>query len=942
MVGSSSVVTDNEIVGNQALVGSGSWDTPQGGGVFAADTQHHTNPCAHTRLEDGDVRPVVAGNRIEGNSATDLYHSPDGIGGGLSSWGTAIQLSDNEIVSNTAGNLGAGVSVFEHCFPGQNEVPVAVEVSGNLVMSNALTIEGYGSVGGMTLECITGAVRNNTVVGNRGSWVGGLYLYGYGILVEGNEVAGNMADVVGGVIALGPGQVTINDNRIIGNIGRSAEGGIGVGFGSIVLSGNEIISNTGEYGGGIAVGGSASTTIAILDANQVIANHATENGGGILIWPDTVFTLTNNIIADNSAVGLGGGICISNSQGSLINNTFAQNEEGAGEGVYLAGTADATILNNVIVSHTYGIYNAGSGTPDVNYNDLRGSSVSDYFGVTPGAGNISSDPWFVDPGGGDYHLWLTSPAVDMGHPDDTLAPPVDIDGEVRPLGSRVDMGADEVPFEVWIWKSDQPDPVLPGELVTYTIRLSNVSTDSIGGLVMTDRVPVDTGLEWASDGGVESGGVVSWPVVSLDVGEMVTRTMVVRVDTGPSDGTLLHNDEYGANSEELTRPVMGIPVTTRVGVPSLEISNTAQPDPVRAGGTLTYTLEVRNEGGIKASNLEITDTVPDNATFSWSSNGGEETGGVVTWALSELGSGQSVERAMAVTADERLANGSQIENEEYGVVCDEVTVPVMGSPVSVEVGEPVLAIDKSDDPDPVLPGGELTYTVVVTNSGGWEGAGVVLTDRVPLGTAFHWASDGGVLVGDAVSWTVSSLGIGESVERTMVVSVSEGLSDNTTITNVDYGVRSEDTEAVMGSPVSTLVGLPILTISKDADPELAFPGQELEYSLTVSNEGHHMATGVLITDRVPVDALFAWALDGGALAGDEVQWTGLTVGAGQTIEVTWVVTVTEDLLVEEIVNEWYGARCAEVPETVMGEAVYTPILRYELMYPLIMKERLWG
>ena len=47
---------------------------------------------------------------------------------------------------------------------------------------------------------------------------------------------------------------------------------------------------------------------------------------------------------------------------------------------------------------------------------------------------------------------------------------------------------------------------------------------------------------------------------SLDVGEMVTRTMVVRVDTGLPDGTLINNAQYGASSEELTRPVMGVPV----------------------------------------------------------------------------------------------------------------------------------------------------------------------------------------------------------------------------------------------------------------------------------------------------------------------------------------------------------------------------------------------
>ena len=78
------------------------------------------------------------------------------------------------------------------------------------------------------------------------------------------------------------------------------------------------------------------------------------------------------------------------------------------------------------------------------------------------------------------------------------------------------------------------------------------------------------------------------------------------------------------------------------------------------------------------------------------------------------------------------------------------------------------------------------------------------------------------------------------------------------------------------------------------------------------------------------------------MVGDEVRWTGLSVGAGESVTVHWGATVTEDLLVEEVVNDSYGARCSEVGETVLGEPLHTPILRYELMFPLVMKERLWG
>ena len=55
-----------------------------------------------------------------------------------------------------------------------------------------------------------------------------------------------------------------------------------------------------------------------------------------------------NVAARLEGLAEAGGICISDSQGSLVNNTIARNEEGAGEGIYLDGTAEATILNNVI------------------------------------------------------------------------------------------------------------------------------------------------------------------------------------------------------------------------------------------------------------------------------------------------------------------------------------------------------------------------------------------------------------------------------------------------------------------------------------------------------------------------------------------------------------------------------------------------------------------
>jgi len=113
------------------------------------------------------------------------------------------------------------------------------------------------------------------------------------------------------------------------------------------------------------------------------------------------------------------------------------------------GASEARIHNNTLYDTDLGIY---IGEPNAivrnNIIHLSNTPVSDNGAGTIADHNLTGiDPQFVDPAVGDFHLMSGSPAIDAGTSQD--APVADFDGDPRPLGAGIDIGADE-------YRSDPP------------------------------------------------------------------------------------------------------------------------------------------------------------------------------------------------------------------------------------------------------------------------------------------------------------------------------------------------------------------------------------------------------------------------------------------------------------------------------------------------------
>ena len=213
---------------------------------------------------------------------------------------------------------------------------------------------------------------------------------------------------------------------------------------------------------------------------------------------------------------------------------------------------------------------------------------------------------------------------------------------------------------------------------------------------------------------------------------------------------------------------------------------------------------------------------------------------------------------------------------------------------------PALSIDKTVTPDTdVSYRGEVTYTVILGNSGQTDATSTLLTDTLPLSTTFaRWVAQAGASF-DAgppqeITWS-GTVAAGEAIAFTFVVTHTGDYAEVVTNT-ARYSHASSSGSDDAGFSVT---GPPGLSIDKTVNPDtnVSYRG-EVTYTVILGNSGQADATSTLLTDTLPLSTTFArWVAQAGASLDpglpQEITWGG-TVTASQAITFTFVVSHTGD------------------------------------------------
>jgi uncharacterized repeat protein (TIGR01451 family) len=240
-------------------------------------------------------------------------------------------------------------------------------------------------------------------------------------------------------------------------------------------------------------------------------------------------------------------------------------------------------------------------------------------------------------------------------------------------------------------------------------------------------------------------------------------------------------------------------VTAVAATADLSVSKVDSPDPVVAGSNITYTINVTNAGPDAASSVSFSDTTPAGTTFvsvtpgvGWTCPplpvGGT---GTQTCSNSSVPVGTST-ITLVLNVSAATPNGTIVTNTASVASTDDaVTANNSASATTTVSAGANLFVLKSDSPDPVAVGGNITYALTVRNDGPQTATSLTLSDVIPANTTF-------VSVTPAAGWSCPPLAVGgtgtqactiatlaplSSASFTLVVKVNSGMPSGTVIRN---------------------------------------------------------------------------------------------------------------------------------------------------------------
>jgi len=405
-----------------------------------------------------------------------------------------------------------------------------------------------------------------------------------------------------------------------------------------------------------------------------------------------------------------------------------------------------------------------------------------------------------------------------------------------------------------ITKTGEPDPVITGQILNYTLVITNSGNENASSVTVVEDYDPNTSFIYSSPAPDPGSGNREWSFETLPVDASETIDIIVQVSSPLTTGTILTNN-VTLNSNQ-TPPLTTTEVTSVTSASNLIVSKIDYPDPVPAGENLVYVIAYENSGNAPAPQVVLTETYDTRVEFV-SASPTPEPGTNNVWYIGNLDVNEGGNIMLTVRVDTPLTNGTVLTN--YATIDSENTSPRTFTETTTVASATDLSFSITVQPDPVEAGDSLSYTLNYTNTGNASATQVVVSATFDSFAPFSSATPaptGGM--GDVRYWEigvitgVNNYGVNSVGEIVIQTDVTLPLTNGTPLS---FTTQLEDAEGdfLENAAYATVTSAPILFIDKNDDVSTVYAGDVLTYTLTYTNSGNENGCDIVITDTLPAN-----------------------------------------------------------------------------------------
>ena len=809
----------------------------------------------------------ITNSYFEGNAAP--------IGGAITTHGNDITVDNSTFISNKAADDGGavyvvddGITVLNSNF-GNNSAKNharAIYVKGNNVkIQNATFVNNSAHfAGAVRVEGSYVNVLNATFIGNKAisdgvskSQAGALGISGNNVNIDSSYFANNTVEGDAGAIGVKGSHIKVTNSQFYSNHANPFNNDLNTGLGGAIYTmGNNVTYDNAIFRYNTAVNGSALFVDGVASLKNIVfyRNQAYTYALPIIVQnPKNPYGVTVNV----TVVIIGG-----NNIANAIHHVGQLNDISFDNVTYLFNV-NGTIMNRTTGADELhpvdGVENSKNGT--LIYRDERENTQSiNPIVIYDEDGNIIYNETLISSIYGDVRFSLSGLApgnytIKAEHPEDLFYKAIKNETNFEVVGF-VDLDVDITTDKNYYGLDEE---------VEWTISLTNHGphTDNncyVNGIKLEDIVG------FTPSKGTFDAATGIWKVGKLAKNEVVTlkvKTKTTSLGTVTLTVNAVNSTEDTNISNNVATKTIYIQELPKV-VPTKDV-NVTNPN---YGDKVKYTIVVSNVGKITAD-VTLTDTLDKGLIFTGASGNYEydSTTRTVTWNIDGLAVGQNLTFYVYATVD------------AYGVLNNTVTVG--DNTVIRNVTVPEITPDKTIDNDSPNFGDKVSYTVTVTN-GEFEANNVIVKDVVGNGLTVTDISDNGQY--DPITRTI-----------TWIVDLAKNEVKTFTVEATVSGYGNISNKVVVGNKtIFKNVDVPEITPKKDVNNTTPNFGENVAYTIVVSNDGISDAKQVVITDTLAKGLKFLGANYNGVY--DEnthtVTWT-LDIDSGKTVELKVNVTVED-------------------------------------------------